>query len=1146
MNILKEIFVSTRFIWAMTVLFIWLVPVQDGIAQILAADNFQRHVVENVNPHNVFISVDMNDVPLDEAIRQIGQQAGVTFNYNSKLLSSRENVSYQGNQVSLDKVLESVLSPEIEYIAVRNIIILRKNASYKEEVLQETVTGQVIDADTGEALPGVNILLQGTSTGTATNVEGTFELTVPSLDESLVVSYIGYQTQVVTIDGRSQINVELISEAVLGDELVVVGYGTAQRRHLTGSVGHIDMDEVASRPVVDFGQALYGKMPGVQIQNPSGRPGESSRIQIRGIGSITASSAPLIVVDGVALPSFDLNTLNASDIESIDILKDAASAAIYGSRGANGVILVTTKTGAPGERTISFNYNFTSQHVMGKVDMMNSAEYAQAMIDAAQIGWIRSGGDPNAPNTIEARGERKYTWAPALENPQNLPDVNYQDIVYNTAPMHQANMNVAGGDESSRYYVSFGIVHQDGIIIQTDYEKYTLNLNADTNIGDWLSVGGRINSSYGMQTGSQAIHIRSNASQYPPIYPVYTEDGYLGGPHNQPGFQEYESIYFRAHHGHPLQKIDEQDDRESFNVSGNIFAEIEFLPGLAYRSSFNTFYNRNDRALYEHGDTGIDPDILRRARFQSSMNRTLNYTLENLLLYNNSWLNHHFDLVAGYEFYKREYYSVVAERRDYDNDLLPYLGAGNTIYNADDSANENALVSMFGRINYNFDGRYMASVSFRRDGSSRFGPENKWGNFPAFSAGWRISDEQFMEVARNFLSDLTLRGSYGFTGNDGIGNYRWISSMSQNMAAIGHNLFTSFHPSSVENPNLRWERTRQLNVGLNVGLFDDRILVETDIYRSDSDGLLLDVPIPSTSGFTSQINNIGGIRNSGFELGITSRNLMTNQFFWSTQLTFSHNRGIVTELGPDDAPVIFTSNNMDVINRVGETPFSFYAYDYIGVYRNQEDIDAHGLEYPFEVFPGMGKYSDVNGDGRITADDRTIVGNPEPDFTWAITNSFNFRDFDFSFLIHGNVGGDVYDANWRRSMFYHEGRNYLTAANNRWRSIDEPGDGYIHALTVDVDRTLEREASSYWIHDATFTRLKDVTLGYSLPLNYAYGLGIRSARIYFNMTNVFTLQSTTTIDPENYDGGPTSSIIGSQFSPYPTARTVSIGMNIQF
>ncbi|MCC5905844.1 MAG: TonB-dependent receptor [Balneolaceae bacterium] len=1110
----------------------------------------EREILLSSNPA---LSVELEDVSIEEALIEIAKIAKAGIYFDSSILPEA-NINLNFRDALLSEILEELLEgTKLEVnTSGRNIFLKEREIGINPEeftlqsidLFQETITGRVTDSQTGEALPGVNILIQGTSTGTTTDSDGGFELGVPDLEVSLIITYIGYHRMEVALGGRDDINVELSPDIQMLDDIVVVGYGTTERRHLTGSVGRVDMSEMESRPVVDFGQALYGRVAGVQVQNPSGRPGESSRVQVRGTGSITAGTAPLIVVDGVALPSFDLNTLNAADIESIDILKDASSSAIYGSRGANGVILVTTKSGTPGDLNVSFNYNFTSQSVMNKIDVMNSAEYAQASIDAAQIAWIRSGGDPNAPNTVEARGQRRYTWPVALENPETLPDVDWQDVIFRDAPMHQANLSVSGGDDRSSYYLSFGLVNQDGIIVNTGYEKYTLNLNADTNLGDWLRIGARANTSYDQQTGSQAIHIRT-ANQYPPIYPVYSDDGYLGGPHNQPGFEDYDAILFRAHHGHPLQKIDEIDDRDGFDVTGNAFAEVEFLSGLAFRSSFSTFYSRNDRIYFEQADTRIAPGVRRQARHRSWMNRTLNYTWENILMYNENWQDHNIDIVAGYEFNKREYYQLYGERRDYDTDILPYLGAGNTIHNANDSVNENALISMLGRINYNFKGRYLASVSFRRDGSSRFGPENKWGNFPAFSVGWRISDESFMDPL-NLLSELTVRSSYGFTGNDSIGNYSWISSMSQNRAAIGNNLFTSYHPSSVQNPDLRWERTKQLNLGVNLGLFEDRILLEGDYYRSDSDGLLLNVPIPSTSGFTSQIRNIGAVRNNGMELSLTSRNISTSNFFWSTQVIFARNRAVVTQLGPDDAPVTFSSNNMDIINQVGETPFSFFGYDYIGAYRNQEEIDAHGVEYPFEVHPGMGMYRDVNGDGRITSDDRTIIGNPEPDFTWAMTHSFQFKSFDLSFLIHGNVGGEIYDANWRRSMFYHEGRNYLREANNRWRSLEEPGDGYVHALTVDVAQTLERESSSYWVLDGTFTRLKDLTFGYSLPAELSSRFGLRNARVYFNATNLFTIQSTTTIDPENFDGSADSSIIGSQHSPYPSAKTFSLGFNLQF
>ena len=1096
------------------------------------------------------VTMQFTNLTLAEALEKLAKELRVGFSYNPEIMLDKK-ITLQFVNMPAHEVLYTLLEGTgLEPILPpsRDVIVIReKEIEEKEELFQETVRGTVVDARTGETLPGVNILIEGTSSGTTTNVDGEFELSVPSLQETLIFSYIGYQRLVIDIGDRNEIHVEMLPDVQMLDDLVVVGYGSVQRRHLTGSVGNVQMDEsLASRPIVNIGDALYGKVAGVQVLSSSGRPGESSRIQIRGVSSLSAGSEPLIVVDGIPLPSFDLNTLNASDIESIDILKDASSAAIYGSRAAGGVILVTTRSGSSDASSISFNYSFTTQDVLSRVDVMNTAEYAQASIDAAQIGWIRSGGDPNAPNTLEARGERKYTWPSILETPELLPNVDYQDAIYRTAPMHQAVLSASGGGENSRYYTSFGIVNQDGIIVNTGYEKYTLNLNVDTKISDFITVGGRVNSSYDIQTGSQAIHIRT-ANQYPPLYPVYTEEGYLGGPHNTPGFEPWNSILFRAHHGHPLQKIDEIDDREGFNIAGNVFANIDLLSGLAFRSSLNTFYSRNDRVYFEQANTNIGPDVRRQARMRSWMDRSLNYTWENLLFFNNNWEDHQVDIVAGYEYTKRDFYSMYGERRNYDNDLLPYLGAGNTIINATDNANESTLISVISRVNYNYLGRYMASLSFRRDGSSRFGPENKWGNFPAASIGWRVTDESFMQDF-DYLNELTFRVSYGFTGNDNFGDYRWIRSLSQANVAFGNNLSTSYYPSNIENSDLRWERTRQLNFGLNLGLLENRIYLETDIYRSESDGLLLDVPVPSITGFSSEFRNIGSLENNGIEISLITRNFISSSSAWSSNFTFGRNRAIITSLGPDDAPLIQTISQMGIINQVGKAPFSFYGFDYLGAYRNQAEIDEHGVEYPFQVHPGMGKYRDVNGDGLINSDDRTIIGNAQPDFTWAFGNSFSYQNFDFSFLLHGSVGGDIFDSNWHRSMYYHEGRNYLTRANDRWRSEEEPGDGYIHALDVDVATgSFEREASSYWIMDGTYTRLKDVTIGYSLPVEYVTRLGITGARIYLNGTNLLTFQNTTTIDPENMDGSPTNpASVGVQHSQYPSARTFTIGFNLDF
>ena len=1009
-----------------------------------------------------------------------------------------------------------------------------------QQAAEFTVSGSVTDAD-GQALPGVSVVLKGTAIGVTTDVNGAFSLTIPDGDGTLVFSYIGFTSQEVPISGRSQINVSLVQDAKALEELVVVGYGTQKKGDVTGAVGSVNFDqELSSRPIVEFGQALSGKVAGVQVLSNNGRPGTSSTVQIRGISSISANSTPLIVVDGIPLPSYDLNLINSADIESIEILKDASSAAIYGSRGGNGVILVTTKSGISGKPRMDFSYTTTLQEPIDKIEMMNSREYAQASIDAAQNAWIDKGGDPNAPNTVEARGALKYTWPAAFENPENLIDTDWQDVVFRVAPMHKYDLSVSGGNEKSNYLVSGGYISQKGILINSEYSKYALNIKASSRITDWIEVGGKLSAVYD-HTKDPHSRMMEWAVQYPSIYPVYGNNGYLGDANNTEGLQGYDNILFRARNGHPLYVINDIIQSSGFNSLGNIYGQVDFIPGLRFRSALNFFYNRIDNSAYSAIDHNMGPSFYTEGNMSSNQARTINYNLQNILTYDKVLGDHTVSALLGYEYLKNDYYIANQARNGYDNDLIPYLNAGQLIVGANDNAAESTLISAFARANYNFKGKYLASVSFRRDGSSRFGPNNKWGYFPSASIGWIVSDEVFMSGMPQ-VNNLKLRASYGFTGNDRIGDYRWIGSMVQGRVAFGNTLSASYYPSSITNPDLGWERTKQANFGLDLGLFRNRIFLEGDYYISKSDGLLLNVPIPNVAGFGSVFKNIGELENKGLELALTTQNL-TGNLEWSTQFNFSRNRNKILALGPDNAPMNMNPGfGMAIINMVGEPVFNFYGYRYLGVYMNQAEIDADPASYA-NAKPGDGKYEDVNGDGVLNSDDRTIIGNPAPDFSYGITNNFRFKNFDLSFLFQGVQGNEIFDNNLHRSLFYHEGRNYFKSVTNRWRSEEEPGDGYHHKLSVDL-KGMEQTAS-YWVVDGSYFRLKSVTMGYTFPASILSKIRLRSLRVYMNGINLFTAKSAQVFDPENFSGGADqTSQRGISHSPYPSAKTYSFGINI--
>lgn len=1106
------------------------------------------HASASVFSHGQSLSLTAENKTVREVFRQIESESSYRFFYNEEFSDLSKAVSFEVIDYQINDVMDIMLSSSnVTYRILENdLVVITPVKKNSQEII---ITGTVTDATTGEPLPGASVVVQGTTIGTVTGVDGKFNLSVPSRGDVLTFSFVGYITSQALIGDNNVININLREDILLLDEIVVVGYGTMQKQHLTGAVGSIRMDgELEYRPTSDIGSTMYGQVAGVQVLNTSGRPGVSSSIQVRGINSISAGASPLIVIDGIVLPDYDLSSINAADIESIHILKDAASASIYGSRAGNGVILITTKSGQAGRPSFSINHSSSIQQAIRRIDVMNSAEYAQAHIDAAQNAWIDIGGDPNAPNTLEARGILRYTWPEVFNNPESLFNTDWHDIVFRTAPMHKTDIRLTGGDENTTYLLSAGILNQQGILINTDYQKYSLNLRADSRITDWLSVGGLVNANidYENRAGNTSVHTLTSASQFPPIYPVYGYDGYLGGPHNTEGLEDYENILFRTHHGHPYHRGGggELLDLERTHIMGNLYGDVTILPGLNFRSSFNAFVRRNESKYYMNMDTGRGPDILRQARTEVSFGKTLNYTALNYLSYSNNWNAHQFDVMTGYEFTKREYYGISAQRRDYDNDLLPYLTAGATVHSANDNANASALISGFVRLNYNYESKYMASASFRRDGSSRFGPANKWGNFPSLSVGWRISEENFMQNA-DVLSNLNIRASYGFTGNENIGNYSWISSMSQSRVAFGDNLDLSYYPSSVQNPDLRWERTKQQNIGLDVGLFRDRIFLETDFYNSVSDDLLLNVPIPSTSGFNSMLRNIGEMRNRGVELKVTSYNL-TGEFSWRTLLTYSANRNEVTRLGPDDAPMVFgPAASMEMINMVGHPIFSFYGLQYDGVYMNQAEIDADPAAYA-TAKPGDGRYKDINGDGVINADDRVIIGSNQPDFVWAMSNSFRYRNFDLSFQFQGIVGMDVMDLNFRRSFQYHEGRNYNRKLLNRWRSEEEPGDGHTYKLSVDLTQ-FDLTPSSYFIQNGSYLRLQNITVGYNLPDVFGSRLGFTSARIYFSGDNLLMITDFTGYDPENYSYSATDvARRGISHSQYPTAKTFVFGINVDF
>ncbi|WP_254412625.1 TonB-dependent receptor [Dyadobacter diqingensis] len=1142
----------------------WIRLMKIGLVQFLVTVVFlqgafasETHAQDLLNRR---ISLNIKEQKISHLLQEIEKQADVRFVFSPKVIDSNRKVSVKAANEPIGTILDTYLKPlGINYQATSKVIVLstgqqpNPSAAQTEEPVglsparpvERIIKGQVTD-EKNEPLIGVSILVKNSAKGIVTDQHGHYSLAIVDEENTvLVFSFIGFIKQEIIAGNQSVINVTLRSDLQKLNEVVVVGYGTQKRGDITGSVGTVKIDrEIAGRPSPEIGQALYGQISGVQVITANGRPGTSTSIQVRGINSVSAGSTPLIVIDGLPTPNYDLNLINPAIIESIEVLKDASSAAIYGSRGANGVILITTKKGKSGHAKLDINFVSGIQQVIDKIPVMNSAEYAQASIDAAQNGWIKSGGDPSAPNTLAARKQYRYTWPAAFDDPKTLVNTDWQDEIYSIAPINKVDLSVSGGTDKSNYLVSGGFVKQKGIIQTSDYSKYTLGLNTVTKVTDWLEIGGSVNLALD-QEREPFNRIAEWAVQYPSIYPVYSANGYLGAPANQPGFENYNAILFRPQNGHPLYRITDDIRHRRFNALGNMFASVKLLPGLNFKTALNYFYNRTDDDTYAARDHQLGPAYYTEGSMSVANARTLNFTYQNLLTYDKSFGSHNFSALAGTEYNSSNYYYTLQERRGYDNDELKALSAGRTVFQSMDNKNKSALISYFGRLNYNFKEKYLLSASLRRDGSSRFAPNNKWGLFPAVSAGWVLSQENFLKSIPE-ISQLKLRASYGFTGNDRFDDYRWIGSVQQGRVAFGNTLGSSYYPSAITNPDLKWERTQQFNIGFDLGLLNNRINVEGDFYRSVSDGLLLDVPVPVVSGFTSVFKNIGKLENKGIELSITSHNISKGSFRWSTRFNISGNRNKLLALGPDNAPMIFTPavfSGMQKINQVGSPIFSYYGYKYDGVYKNQSEIDSDPAHYSTAT-PGDGRYADVNGDGKLDANDRTQIGNYNPDFIWGLTNNLSYKGFDFSFLFQGVQGTDVLDENIHRSLLYHEGRNYYKSAVNRWRSEAEPGDGYHYKLSVDLNG-YEKTPSSYWINDGSYFRLKSLTLGYTFPAEILQKIRVSSLRVYLTGQNLFTHKDIPVYDPENFSGDMTdASRRGVNANPYPTAKTYSFGINI--
>jgi TonB-linked SusC/RagA family outer membrane protein len=965
------------------------------------------------------------------------------------------------------------------------------------------VRGKVTNPEDGTGLPGVSVFVKGTSKGTVTDQNGSYQIQVTPQENTLAFSFIGYITQEVTIDNREVVEIALQVDTKQLSEVVVVGYGTNDRRLMTESVGVVKSDAIKDLPVSGVDGVLQGQVAGVQVLQNSGTPGGGMSVRIRGTTSISGSGQPLYVIDGIPVNTGDyaqiayegqginaLTDLNPSEIESFSVLKDAAAAAIYGARASNGVVLITTKRGKSGVPVIAFNTYHGFQQVWRKLDLISTKDWMEYRNDL-----------DDAPTFSEEDMQRDTT------------NTDWQDAIFRTAPISSYDLSLTGGDAKTRFFISGSYFKQEGIVIGTDYQRANARVNLDYKLNEKFSLG----TSIGL-TFSKTNRVEGDASEngplpnglsIPSIYPIYdyAEDGTRSYSLTQPYFN-------------PI-AIAKESTQENFTYRtiANIFGEYQVFPGLSVMSKWALdFYNFREHAFEFNTGLGQRYNGL---GFETYTN-VLNLVSNNTIKYEKSFDKHNIDFLVGYSFEKKTVRDIFIRGQDYASEFLEYLNSASTFVGPFASASDQGVRSFFGKANYNYDNKYILGLSGRLDASSNFGTNNKNGFFPSVSAAWRISEESFMRDNVQQVSQLKVRASFGVLGNDNIPAFQYAELYSPG----SYNSQPAVVPSNMPNPDLKWETTSQLNLGVDAGFFQDKISLSVDVYNKNTKDLLLSRPLPLSSGFTSIVENIGEMQNRGVEVTL-SANHNLGPVEWTSQLNISVNRNKVTKLY-NDQPIDGVGRGDNRV-MVGQPIGIFYSYKSLGVDPSTGDI----------------VFADKNFDGEINDADRMIVGNPHPDFIGGFTNTFKYYGFDLNIFLQFSYGNDVFNGTRIFLESLTQGDNQLAAITRRWR---QPGDiTDIPRATNDDEAVISNNrVSSRFLEDGSYLRIKNITLGYTFNREFMQRYHISSLRIYASAQNLFTFTNYSGLDPEVNYGGNSTQLVGTDFFTFPQARTITFGLNLKF
>lgn len=1096
------------------------------------------------------ITLSAKQISLEDVFRQIRKQTAYNVLWDVETLRDARRVDIRVTNATVEEVLQKsfVNQPFLYTIQENTIVVTRKRGEAPGAI---TIKGRVTDMN-NHPLPGVAVRLKGTQTGTATQSDGSYSINVPDGEGMLSFKYLGYMPKEVPINGQTVINVQLEqTSSQLGE--VVVAYGRQHTREIVGAVATLSATDIKDQSTGTFAERLQGKLPGAQVAQTTGRPGQSMDLRIRGAASLTSNVRPLVVVDGQPMlgnPD-NINNINPDEIESFTILKDASSTALYGSRAANGVIMITTKRGKSGATQINFNSYYGAASLM--------RELIPPVMDATQLATYMKG---FYEDKIKYEG---YTGGiPAVyQNPEQYgKGTDWFSVLTRTAPVQNYSIAINTGNDKSAFSMVGGYFNQQGILKNTGYKRFSLRVNGDFNLGKRVKLGFGVAPSMQLEhnnrqgtgfnvDGQRAIF--ASASMMPTMGSPYNPDGSLAL-----GISGFTNQFVWAN---PLRQLLEvKDDANRLRVLANLFTEIKLLEHLTFRASGsadvgNMTRNRFIPSTSMGGFNALPienpPPGNNTALGESLVNNDYSWLNENTLTYQNRFgENHSLNVMGGFTAQRATGFASDVVGRDYPDNSVSELSAATRFTTNTSRSDAWTMASLLARVNYSYKDRYFLQATVRRDGSSRFGVDHRWGTFPSVGASWIVSDEAFLKNIQQ-LSLLKIRASYGLTGmNEMGGNYRFAAGVGPANYVFSGGLAPGKVQNSLGNQGLAWERNKQLDIGFDLGLFNNRITLAYDYYDKLTDGLLFIVPVPQSSGFSTVQDNLGDIRQWGHEITVSTKNLV-GEFKWNTDFNISFNRNIVKRIGLNnisfaDAPTTTLSEFTDYRTLVGKPVGQFYGYVFDGIFKNQAEADAgpkyYGTGTTTLSQAGTVRFKDLNGDGKITfPEDQTVIGDPNPKFIFGLSNSFQYRNFDLSIAISGTYGNKLKNG-MQESTYNLDGVfNGPPELLNRWRSESDPGDGKV-ARTLANTTAAYRTDNTLFIHDASHITINNITLGYMLrKFRTPY---IKNLRLYASAQNVYIFTS--------YPGNPEVSAGGLAFvaqqgqdlGAYPLQRTFTFGLNL--